>query len=939
MTTDVNDVEADDNMAAMAQEHGLAGIDEPENPLEPLSFDALPAVLREACERAGWQKLMPVQSLALPYLMKGRDIMVQSRTGSGKTGAFLLPCLERLDPSRNECQALVLTPTRELALQIEHEAEVLFEGTGLRSVAVYGGVGYGPQRDKLLQGAQLVVGTPGRVLDHLLNRNLNLGRLHMLILDEADRMLSIGFYPDMKAVQRYLPDKGVAVHLFSATYPAQVLRVAKEFMPKPSMLSLSHGQVHISSMEHLFYEVKPMEKDRALVRILEMESPSAAIIFSNTKANVHYITAVLRGFGYNADELSADLTQAQREQVLLKLRRGELRYLVATDVAARGIDIHDLSHVILYEPPEDHESYIHRAGRTGRAGAGGTVISLVDVMEKMELQRIAKHYKIDLQRRDLPDESALAAVVAERLTSVLEAKLRALSGLHRERFQRFVPLAKQLAEDVDSLSLVAMLLDEQYQSSLHARLEVPEERERDRSDKGGKNGRGKGRGRERSRHGGRDEERELRKNLESPYSNSIEKSDGVETAEKLNGDAISAIKNAVSSQAIDGTMPEEASAIAAENAVPQAETQGDKRKRKRRRRGRRGKGGVDALSNAAAFEVAVEAEPSERSAFSFSDEALAWKNAADDENADIVERKDAPVSTPVTGGQKNDRDPELPIRTSGERNRRSVRKAEAAPMATRDDAPRPVKASAAYSADYVFDGVKSADDPFLEDGALGGSIFGLPGHKPIAGKTTEKKASRGKSRIQKAKNVPDANESSQSEAVESAVDTPSAQKPVAAHDAGVETSEPKKPEKTFSRGRSAERKAATSKNVSIKAEKNVDADIPERLDVVLDMENEATSKSQKRAPRSKAQSRITKKATENATPDSDEVASSETPAVKTSAKRAASRKKSHDDGGTDDTGESVKKAGSRRIEKKTTSGKTTKKAGARSEKKSAPESE
>ena len=207
-------------------------------------------------------------------------------------------------------------------------------------------------------------------------------------------MLSIGFYPDMKEIQKYLPDHRIHTDLFSATYPPHVLNLAQEFMTEPSMLSLSQKEVYVAEVQHYFCAVDPMDKDRALIRIIEMENPASAIIFCNTKANVHYVCGVLRGFGYNADELSADLTQSHRESVMAKVREGQIRFLVATDVGARGIDIPSLSHVFLYEPPEDHESYIHRAGRTGRAGAAGTVISLVDIMERMELDRIARHYNI-----------------------------------------------------------------------------------------------------------------------------------------------------------------------------------------------------------------------------------------------------------------------------------------------------------------------------------------------------------------------------------------------------------------------------------------------------------------------------------------------------------------------------------------------------------------
>ena len=308
---------------------------------------------------------MPVQARAIPYLLAGRDMVIQARTGSGKTAAFLLPMLERLDRTADRTQALVLVPTRELARQVQQDAEMLWRDSGFRTVAVYGGVGYGPQIDALKAGAHLVVATPGRALDHLLRGTFSLKHLSMLVFDEADRMLSMGFYPDMKEVQSYLPGGPIHVCMFSATFPASVMRTAREFITEPELLTLSRDHVHVTDTEHIFYLVPPMEKDRALVRIIEVENPASAFIFCNTKANVHYITVVLQRFGYDADELSADRSQADRESILKRVRERKLRFLVATDVASRGLDIPDLSHVIQYEPPEDPEDYIHRAGRTG----------------------------------------------------------------------------------------------------------------------------------------------------------------------------------------------------------------------------------------------------------------------------------------------------------------------------------------------------------------------------------------------------------------------------------------------------------------------------------------------------------------------------------------------------------------------------------------------
>ncbi|MDR3319772.1 MAG: DEAD/DEAH box helicase [Desulfovibrio sp.] len=445
-------------------------VNEPEVSLPSAVFEKLPEAVRAACARAGWQSLTRVQSFGLPYLLNGRDIMLQSRTGSGKTGCYLLPLLPLLSPDLKATQALALTPTRELAIQVAREATTLFAGSGITTAAVYGGVGYRQQAAALRDGAQVIVGTPGRILDHLLRRSMNLDELRCLIFDEADRLLSIGFYPDMKEVQRCLPPQPVHTCMFSATYPPHVLKLAAEFMRQPAMLSLSHKQVHVAEVRHLFCEVKPMDKDRALVRLLETENPIQAVIFCNTKANVHYVTGVLRGFGYSADEISSDLTQNKREAVLNQIHNGELRYLAATDIAARGIDIPALSHVFLYEPPEDHESYIHRAGRTGRAGAAGTVISLVDVMQRTELERIARHYGIAVAELPLPTDEDVSRVTGARVMAFLEARLRKLTGLEQLRAARYTALAQELAsegeEDGGGLALLAMLLDDFHHGAL-----------------------------------------------------------------------------------------------------------------------------------------------------------------------------------------------------------------------------------------------------------------------------------------------------------------------------------------------------------------------------------------------------------------------------------------------------------------------------------------
>ncbi len=454
---------------------------EPENALPDISLSELPQIAQEAAATAGWTRLMPVQAKAIPYLLAGRDLMVQSRTGSGKTGAFLLPILHKIQRNKRVCQVLILVPTRELALQVSKEAALLGEATGVRSVAVYGGVKYGPQTSALRDGAQLVIGTPGRILDHLLQRNLRLDDLHQLVFDEADRMLSMGFYPDMVQVKSFLPSGRIHGSMFSATFPAHVLRLAQQFLTEPEFLSLSRDRVHVAEAEHLLYADPGMKKDRALVRLIEVENPAAAIVFCNTRRTVDYVTIVLQRFGYDADKISSDLSQQDRERVMRRVREGKLRLLVATDVAARGIDIPELSHVFQYEPPEDPESYIHRAGRTARAGSSGAAVSLTASFdERMQMERIAKRYGIPLEERKLPTDDEVAATVSERVTSLLESKLRDRDNLQSERMRRFRPLVDEWMESDEGQTLLAMIVDDFYQDSLHAPPALPEEKPAER---------------------------------------------------------------------------------------------------------------------------------------------------------------------------------------------------------------------------------------------------------------------------------------------------------------------------------------------------------------------------------------------------------------------------------------------------------------------------
>ncbi|MCC7438786.1 MAG: DEAD/DEAH box helicase [Armatimonadetes bacterium] len=442
---------------------------EPEHRLPDFTFDQLPEPLASNVAAMGWKHPMPVQVKAVPYLLSGRDMIVQSHTGSGKTGAFLIPLLQRLDPNLRSPQALILVPTRELAMQVYEEFVALSQGTGLRGALIYGGVGYGPQLQALRDGAQVVIGTPGRITDHLGRRSLNFNNLRVLVFDEADEMLSMGFYPAMIEIRSWLPRKRIS-WMFSATMPYKVQLLAEEFLTKPEFLTLSAGHETVSTMEHRWYMVPPMDKDLMLMRLIELENPESAIIFCNMKTDVEYVAGALRSRGYNADLLSGDLSQKEREAAMRRIKNHEVRFLVATDVAARGIDISDLAYVFQYDVPKDSESYLHRAGRTARAGNTGVVVTLVaNMSDKTDLNKISRRYSVDFVEMKLPTQEEMEQRIAERLINLLEERMRKITKqVHRERIARFESLVKGLAQTEDEWMLVAMLFDEIYQHEFHA---------------------------------------------------------------------------------------------------------------------------------------------------------------------------------------------------------------------------------------------------------------------------------------------------------------------------------------------------------------------------------------------------------------------------------------------------------------------------------------
>lgn len=404
-----------------------------------------------AIEEMGWAAPTPVQTRCLGPASEGRDLIVQSRTGTGKTGAFGIPIVDRIAERGAGVQALILAPTRELALQSAKEIGKLGKGLGLRTAAIYGGAPMEKQVDEIRRGAEIISGTPGRVLDHLKRRTLDVSELRVLVLDEADEMLSMGFAKELNAIMKELPTDRQNF-LFSATTEGPVKRMAERHLRDPETIELSGDAVGALGVSHFIYLVSGMARGRDLVRIIEVEDPESAIIFCNTKAETESIARALTQAGYEADFISGDLSQREREKVMSRTRQGQLRFLVATDVAARGIDVSHLTHVINVELPTQLEQYVHRTGRTGRAGRTGTAISLVAPPELGSLYYLRLQYKIFPIERSLPTEGeAESRAEIDRLELLIAGARAKESAIDRA-------IAKRLLAHPDREAILSRLI-------------------------------------------------------------------------------------------------------------------------------------------------------------------------------------------------------------------------------------------------------------------------------------------------------------------------------------------------------------------------------------------------------------------------------------------------------------------------------------------------
>ncbi|GAC1437826.1 MAG: hypothetical protein NVSMB65_12140 [Chloroflexota bacterium] len=371
-----------------------------------------PEILRAVVE-VGYEETTPIQEQSIPLLLAGRDIIAQAQTGTGKTAAFALPLLERVDAAQRHPQVLVLAPTRELVVQVAGAVHKLGRYRGVTVAPIYGGQPIERQFRALRHGVHIIVGTPGRLMDHMRRETLSLAQVTTVILDEADEMLNMGFIEDIEFILAQAPaDRQTA--LFSATMPARITALARKYMREPVRVTIEGERLTVAQTRQTYFEVREREKLDALTRILDYETPESVIIFCARKSDVDELGEALLGRGYAAETLHGDLSQVQRDRVMRRFREGAAEVLVATDVAARGLDVAGVSHVINYDIPWDPESYVHRIGRTGRAGRKGEAITLVTPRERRLLSIIERHINKRLKPARLPSMADIAARRRER---------------------------------------------------------------------------------------------------------------------------------------------------------------------------------------------------------------------------------------------------------------------------------------------------------------------------------------------------------------------------------------------------------------------------------------------------------------------------------------------------------------------------------------------
>lgn len=387
--------------------------------METVRFEDLglrPQILRAVTEM-GFEAASPIQARAIPLLMEGKDVIGQAQTGTGKTAAFGIPLLEKIDPKNRKLQALVLCPTRELAIQVADEMRRLCRFMhGIKILPIYGGQDIGKQIRSLKGGIQLVIGTPGRVMDHMRRHTLKFDELHTIVLDEADEMLNMGFREDIETILKDVPEERQTV-LFSATMPKPILDITKNYQKDAELVKVVKKELTVRNIDQYYYEVKEKNKQEVLSRLLDMYNPKLSLVFCNTKRRVDELTTALQGRGYFAEGLHGDMKQSQRDRVMNSFRNGKTEILIATDVAARGIDVDDVEAVFNYDLPQDDEFYVHRIGRTGRAGRVGRAFTFIVGKEVYKLKDIQRYCKTKIYAQPIPSLNDVNAIKADKILS------------------------------------------------------------------------------------------------------------------------------------------------------------------------------------------------------------------------------------------------------------------------------------------------------------------------------------------------------------------------------------------------------------------------------------------------------------------------------------------------------------------------------------------
>jgi ATP-dependent RNA helicase DeaD len=401
----------------------------------------------------GFEEATPIQSYSIPYMLEGKDVIGQAQTGTGKTAAFGIAALEGVNPQNKGVQAVILCPTRELAIQVSEELKKLSKyKRGIEVLPVYGGQPIDRQIKALKKGVQIIIGTPGRVMDHMERRTLKLEGVKMIVLDEADEMLDMGFREDIELIMKKIPLERQTI-LFSATMSRAILDLTKKYLTKPQMIKLEHKEMTVPEVEQFYYEVKSQAKPEVLSRLIDINDIKLSLVFCNTKRRVDELVDTLKSRGYLVDGLHGDMQQRQRDIVMSKFRKKEIEILVATDVAARGIDVGDIGAVFNYDIPADDENYVHRIGRTARAGKAGRAFSFVTGKEVYRIRQIQQFTKSRIIAQKVPSaidiEEIKTKLILEKVKGIVDAG-------HLGEYNNLVE--KLIQEDYTYLDVAAALL-------------------------------------------------------------------------------------------------------------------------------------------------------------------------------------------------------------------------------------------------------------------------------------------------------------------------------------------------------------------------------------------------------------------------------------------------------------------------------------------------